>query len=131
MDGRAFSGDDLDCVGGLRELRGRVLDAPGKARATRAAERAGFRPPESKPDKRARRLIRALGDMFVLSPEKELSLGPSGQLAARIHGASHALISAHARSLTALWIGTTVAMSASCGSCPFRFMASKNIFCDG
>ncbi|QSX80035.1 RNA-binding protein [Lysobacter solisilvae] len=33
------------------------------ARATRAAERAGFRPPETKPDKRARRLIRALGDI--------------------------------------------------------------------
>ena len=34
-----------------------------QARALRAAERAGFRPPESKPDKRARRLIRALGDI--------------------------------------------------------------------
>lgn len=33
------------------------------ARATRAAERAGFQPPGSKPDKRARRLIRALGDI--------------------------------------------------------------------
>lgn len=33
------------------------------ARATRAAERAGFRAPETKPDKRARRLIRALGDI--------------------------------------------------------------------
>lgn len=32
-------------------------------RATRAAERAGYRAPESKPDKRARRLIRALGDI--------------------------------------------------------------------
>lgn len=32
-------------------------------RATRAAARAGYRPPESKPDKRARRLIRALGDI--------------------------------------------------------------------
>jgi ribosome-associated heat shock protein Hsp15 len=37
-----------------------------KARATRAAERAGFRPPASKPDKRARRLIRALGDIDAL-----------------------------------------------------------------
>lgn len=27
------------------------------------AERAGYRPPEQKPDKRARRLIRALGDL--------------------------------------------------------------------
>lgn len=32
-------------------------------RAIRAAERAGYRAPESKPDKRARRLIRALGDI--------------------------------------------------------------------
>jgi ribosome-associated heat shock protein Hsp15 len=32
-------------------------------RATRAAERAGYRAPETKPDKRARRLIRALGDI--------------------------------------------------------------------
>jgi len=33
------------------------------ARAARAAERAGYRAPEGKPDKRARRLIRALGDI--------------------------------------------------------------------
>ena len=32
-------------------------------RATRAAERSGYRAPETKPDKRARRLIRALGDI--------------------------------------------------------------------
>ena len=32
-------------------------------RANRAAERAGYRAPEHKPDKRARRLIRALGDI--------------------------------------------------------------------
>lgn len=32
-------------------------------RANRAAERAGYRAPESKPDKRARRLIRGLGDI--------------------------------------------------------------------
>jgi ribosome-associated heat shock protein Hsp15 len=32
-------------------------------RALRAAERAGYSPPESRPDKRARRLIRALGDI--------------------------------------------------------------------
>jgi ribosome-associated heat shock protein Hsp15 len=35
-------------------------------RAQRAAERAGYRPPETKPDKRARRLIRALGDIDAL-----------------------------------------------------------------
>ena len=34
-----------------------------QVRAQRAAERAGYHPPESKPDKRARRLIRALGDI--------------------------------------------------------------------
>ena len=32
-------------------------------RAQRAAERAGYRPPEGRPDRRARRLIRALGDI--------------------------------------------------------------------
>ena len=37
-----------------------------QARAQRAAERAGFQPPETKPDKRARRLIRALGDFDAL-----------------------------------------------------------------
>jgi ribosome-associated heat shock protein Hsp15 len=37
-----------------------------QARALRAAERNGFRPPEGKPDKRARRLIRALGDIDAL-----------------------------------------------------------------
>lgn len=37
-----------------------------QARAVRAAERAGYRAPESKPDKRARRLIRALGDIDAL-----------------------------------------------------------------
>ncbi len=35
-------------------------------RALRAAERAGYRPPETRPDKRARRLIRALGDIDAL-----------------------------------------------------------------
>lgn len=34
--------------------------------AQRKAERAGFKPPNSKPDKRARRLIRALGDIEML-----------------------------------------------------------------
>ncbi|GAB3353405.1 RNA-binding S4 domain-containing protein [Lysobacter tyrosinilyticus] len=32
-------------------------------RSRRAAARAGYQPPETKPDKRARRLIRALGDI--------------------------------------------------------------------
>ena len=36
------------------------------ARADRAAARAGYRAPETKPDKRARRLIRALGDIDAL-----------------------------------------------------------------
>lgn len=34
-----------------------------RLRAFRAAERAGYRPPDTKPDKRARKLIRALGDI--------------------------------------------------------------------
>lgn len=37
-----------------------------QARALRAAQRAGFRAPETKPDKRARRLIHALGDLDAL-----------------------------------------------------------------
>jgi len=36
------------------------------ARALRAAERTGYRAPETKPDKRARRLIRALGDIDAM-----------------------------------------------------------------
>jgi ribosome-associated heat shock protein Hsp15 len=35
-------------------------------RAQRAAERNGYRAPEHKPDKRARRLIQALGDIDAL-----------------------------------------------------------------
>ena len=35
-------------------------------RATHTAARAGYRAPETKPDKRARRLIRALGDIDTL-----------------------------------------------------------------
>ncbi|KAB7770852.1 RNA-binding S4 domain-containing protein [Xanthomonas maliensis] len=35
-------------------------------RQQRAAERTGYRPPEGKPDKRARRLINALGDIDAL-----------------------------------------------------------------
>ena len=37
-----------------------------QVRAIRAAGRTGYRPPEHKPDKRARRLIRALGDIDAL-----------------------------------------------------------------
>lgn len=37
-----------------------------EALALRRAERAGFQPPLSKPDKRARRLIQALGDIDAL-----------------------------------------------------------------
>jgi len=35
-------------------------------RATRRAQQAGYQPPEGKPDKRARRLIRALGDLDAM-----------------------------------------------------------------
>lgn len=37
-----------------------------QARALRVAERTGYRAPEGRPDKRARRLIRALGDLDAL-----------------------------------------------------------------
>lgn len=37
-----------------------------RARAERAAMRDGYRAPEQRPDKRARRLIRALGDIDAL-----------------------------------------------------------------
>lgn len=37
-----------------------------QVRALRAAERNGYRAPETKPDKRARRLIRALGDIDAM-----------------------------------------------------------------
>ena len=37
-----------------------------QTRELRAAERAGFRAPDTKPDKRARRLINALGDLDAL-----------------------------------------------------------------
>ena len=40
--------------------------ARAEARQLAAAARAGYAPPESKPDKRARRLIRALGDIDAL-----------------------------------------------------------------
>lgn len=48
-----------------RESDGSRL-AREQSRALRAAERAGFQPPETKPDKRARRLLRALGDLDAL-----------------------------------------------------------------
>ncbi len=64
---------------GLSDMRGpavvaqalyRETEASRLAReqvhATRVAARAGFRPPEGRPDKRARRLIRALGDIDAL-----------------------------------------------------------------
>ncbi len=66
-------------VAGLSDVRGpaRVAQAlyresedsrlaREQARAHRAAERAGYSAPGSKPDKRARRLIRALGDIDAL-----------------------------------------------------------------
>lgn len=37
-----------------------------RLRAQRSAERTGYRAPEHKPDKRARRLIRALGDIDAM-----------------------------------------------------------------
>ncbi|MET1023772.1 MAG: S4 domain-containing protein [Pseudoxanthomonas sp.] len=37
-----------------------------EVRATRAAERSGYRAPETKPDKRARRLIQSLGDIDAI-----------------------------------------------------------------
>lgn len=37
-----------------------------ETRALRAAERTGYQPPEHRPDKRARRLIRALGDIDAM-----------------------------------------------------------------
>jgi len=40
--------------------------ARAEQRALRAAARDGFQPPEHRPDKRARRLIRALGDLDAL-----------------------------------------------------------------
>ncbi len=42
------------------------IRARDEARAALAAARAGYRPPESRPDKRARRLLRALGDIEAM-----------------------------------------------------------------
>lgn len=66
-------------VAGLSDIRGPAVVAQAlyvetdasrllreQARAQRAAERTGYRAPETRPDKRARRLIRALGDIDAL-----------------------------------------------------------------
>lgn len=66
-------------VRGLSELRGPAPVAQqlyeesaasrarrDEVRAQRAAAKNGYQPPEHKPDKRARRLIRALGDLDAL-----------------------------------------------------------------
>ncbi|KRG62551.1 tRNA synthetase RNA-binding protein [Stenotrophomonas humi] len=66
-------------VSGLSETRGSAPVAQAlyeesessqkareEVRLRRAAERTGYRAPEHKPDKRARRLIRALGDLDAL-----------------------------------------------------------------
>lgn len=42
------------------------ITARAAARAEQAAARAGYQPPQTRPDKRARRLIRALGDIDAL-----------------------------------------------------------------
>lgn len=42
------------------------MQARAQARALRMAARDGYQPPEHRPDKRARRLIRALGDIDAL-----------------------------------------------------------------
>ncbi|MFD0727413.1 RNA-binding S4 domain-containing protein [Lysobacter brunescens] len=78
---RVARGDELFEieVRGLSDQRGpasvaQALYAESEASKTRRAEtlaslraaRAGYQPPESKPDKRARRLIRALGDIDAL-----------------------------------------------------------------
>ena len=43
-----------------------TISARAAARAEQAAARAGYQPPQTRPDKRARRLIRALGDIDAL-----------------------------------------------------------------
>jgi len=78
---RVVRGDDAFEIEvlGLSDARGpapvaqalyRESDASRSAReqaaSLRRAARDGFRPPESRPDKRARRLIRALGDIDAL-----------------------------------------------------------------
>ncbi len=78
---RVTRGDELFEIEvlGLSDQRGpasvaQTLYAESETSKTRRAEtlaslraaRAGYQPPESKPDKRARRLIRALGDIDAL-----------------------------------------------------------------
>lgn len=78
---RVARGDELFEIEvlGLSDQRGpasvaQALYAESEASKARRAEtlaalraaRAGYQPPESKPDKRARRLIRALGDIDAL-----------------------------------------------------------------
>lgn len=78
---RVVRGDEVFevTVLGLSDRRGAasvaqgLYDEPAASRQARLARmadlraaRAGYRPPEGKPDKRARRLIRALGDLDAL-----------------------------------------------------------------
>lgn len=78
---RIMRGDQMFevVVQGLSDVRGAATvaqtlyeesEASRIAREARLAEsraeRAGYRPPESRPDKRARRLIRALGDIDAM-----------------------------------------------------------------
>lgn len=51
---------------GLYRESGASVAARAAARAARQAERAGYEPPRRRPDKRARRLIRALGDLDAM-----------------------------------------------------------------
>jgi len=61
-----------DVRGPFETARRLYLESPASIarreaeRALRQAQHAGYQPPESKPDKRARRLIRALGDLDAL-----------------------------------------------------------------
>lgn len=50
----------------LYEESGASRARRAEVRALRAAERTGYQPPEHRPDKRARRLIRALGDIDAM-----------------------------------------------------------------
>ena len=78
---KIFRGDEAFTitVRGLSEQRGAAsvaqvlyaedvesIAARVQARALASATRAGYSPPEGRPDKRARRLIRALGDIDAL-----------------------------------------------------------------
>ena len=69
-----FAQDFQDCLeldvavagAGPSGIYAASLLARERARAMRAAAHDGFRPPETRPDKRARRLILALGDLDAL-----------------------------------------------------------------